>query len=672
MLKRFFILVLVVLAMLSFVSCNDGVSDNKTEPSTNPSNPDGEWDNSMAYLFEETSESKSLSTATIRMKQEYCHWPNNYEKIVIPDTFNGKPVTNIGENAFDHVHLKSISIPSTVKTIETQAFNYCSRLTSITIPNSVTTIEYSAFYRCDDLTNINIPNSVSNVLNDGSFFFGCPDLYSITVDENNECYSSYDGVLYNKNRTKLLTYPAARIDIIIPDTVTAIGNGAFLYSAMTTLVIPDSVETIGRLAFGSCENLSNVAIGNSVTTIGDYAFDRCESLTSIIIPNSVTTIGKEAFWGCTGLTSITIPESVTSIGVGTFLYCSELNSIIIDPNNKIYVASDGVLYNKSKTELLAYPSAQDNIVIPDSVTSIGSGAFFGCDKLLAVIIPESVTTIGINAFYDCDGLTSIVIPDSVTLIEASAFYGCSSLSTVVIGNSVTTIEKYAFNECSNLTSLTLGKSISIIEDNAFRDCPCSVVFADGITVIPERLLSDAKCKRIVSVTIPDSVETIERVAFYGCSELKSVTFGNSVTSIGEAAFYGCKSLTSVTIPDSVITIENEAFYNCTELGSVIIGKSVKSIGGSAFNYSNCSIIFSEGRTSIPEYFFVSDSPYIVSITIPASVTAIGNGAFECCNDLETINYSGNISQWNEVLLGSLWCYQIPATVVHCTDGDVAL
>ena len=249
----------------------------------------------------------------------------------------------------------------------------------------------------------------------------------------------------------------------------------------------------------SFQDKLEVVLPKSLKKIGDYAFYRCENLVSVNIPNSVTSIGKSAFDGCRSLTSVHITDLAAwcNIDFG--------DSAIPGTHHNLYLNGELVT----------------DLVIPNSVTSIGRYAFCGCKSLTSITIPNSVTSIGQHAFRRCSSLTSITIPDSVTSIGVAAFSNCSSLTSVAIGNSVTRIELWAFSGCSSLTS----------------------------------------------ITIPDSVTMLGEKTFEGCSSLTSVTIGKSVTRIRVDTFSNCSSLTSVTIENKKgkVAIGENAFPSNTKI-----------------------------------------------------------------------------------------------------------
>ena len=398
-----------------------------------------------------------------------------------------------GDRIYDYIAIidcnesvTKIEIPAEIEDIpvveiKSSAFNGCANLTSIIIPDSVTSIGDFAFENCSGLTSITIPDSVTSIGDHA--FYNCSSLTNITVSENNKYFSSLNGVLFNKDKTELVTY--------------LIGN------ERTEYAIPDSVTSIGDRAFYKCSSLTSIIIPDSVTSIGDHAFYNCSSLTNITIPDSVTSIGDHAFHNCSGLTSITIPDSVTSIGDHAFYNC--LTSITVSENNKYFSSLNGVLFNKDKTELITYPIGNERTeyTIPDSVTSIGNFIFYNCSSLTSITIPDSVTSIGNFAFYNCSSLTSITIPDSVASIGNSAFYNCS-----------------------NLTNIKLPDVIDIISGNTFRDCSSllNIIIPDSVTSIKECAFYN--CSNLTSITIPDSVASIENSAFYNCTSLKSITLNN--------------------------------------------------------------------------------------------------------------------------------------------------
>ena len=241
-------------------------------------------------------------------------------------------------------------------------------------------------------------------------------------------------------------------------------NGAITITGYTGsggagVTIPDKINdlpvtAIGNSAFFEHRVMTSVTIPNSVTSIGAQAFQECRKLTSVTIPNSVITIGSDAFSGCANLTNITIPENVTIIGMRAFDDCTNLTAISVNASNSVYSSVDGILFNKDKTTLIQYPGGKTgSYTIPDSVTSIGQGAFECCLNLTNITIPNTVTSIGQGAFYVCRNLTSVTLPNSFTNIEAVTFYMCFELTKITIPASVTAIGDGAFQDCYRLSGV---------------------------------------------------------------------------------------------------------------------------------------------------------------------------------------------------------------------------
>ena len=583
----------------------------------------------------------------------------------------------------ENTEITNLVIPNGVTKIKLYAFYNCSGLTSVTIPNSVTSIGYAAFYDCSRLTSVTIPNSVTSIGSDA--FRGCSGLTSIDI----------------------------------PNSVTSIGSDAFRgCSGLTSVTIPNSVTSIGDYAFYGCSRLTKVIVNdiaawcnilftNAISNPLYYAkhlyCDENAEITNLVIPNEVTNIKQYAFYNCSGLTSVTIPNSVTSIGSDAFSSCSGLTEINVHEGNTVYSSIDGVLFNKSKTELIRYPEGkQGAYTISNSVTSIGDSAFYNCSGMTSIDIPNSVTSIGSSAFYYCSGLSSVIINSNAIL--SKTYSSESSLKNIFgkqvkeyqIGNGVKKIGNYAFYGCSGLTSVTIPNSVTSIGESAFWDCGLKKVIwlpttppdgygqvggiknyvpNDSYTVLNNKIIypylsSMFEVDGIKYVPVSPSEKTCDAIDCVYDSSAEIIRIDNTVTYrgitmtiknlnsylfyqnkfiksvevkydgiIGSYAFYDCTGLTSIDISNSVTSIGSYAFYGCTGLTSIDIPNSVTSIGNYAFY----------GCTGL------------TSIDIPNSMTSIGNSAFHYCSGLTSVTIPNSVKSIGESAFSQ--CYQLTSVTI---------
>ena len=507
--------------------------------------------------------------------------------VIIPDYINGKPVTILREVSFSgRSSITSIIIPAGVTTIGNQAFEFCNGLSAINIPANVSSIGNMAFEDCKNLTAINVNPSNANFSNDEF------------------------GVLYDKNKTKLIKFPTG------------------------------------------------------VTIIGASAFRLCQNLTSVTIPAGVTTIDTMAFQG-TGLTSVAIPVSVATIGSIVFCDTLGLNTINVDAANSAYSSLDGVLYNKSKTEIIHYPQGRAGAFsIPQGVISINEMAFWNCAALTEVTIPSSVVVIYYSAFNKCTGLTRVSIPASVSSIYIQAFKQCTSLTSAIFTGNAPALGADAFSGCapgfkiyyspagSGWTSPTWNGYPSICEFE-FTDNSTSITITKynglgGAVTIPSLInnkpvsaIGDwafSMCESMTSVNIPGSVTSIGKCAFFYCNGLSQITIPNSVTTIGEQTFASCDGLTSVSIGTGASVIGQLAFQWCTSLTTITVNASNP-------NYSDDNgVLYNKNKTCLLVYPAGKTDAY----NIPASVDTIGNQSFYGCLNLTTFNIPTSIRYFGQL------------------------
>lgn len=464
---------------------------------------------------------------------------------------------------------------------------------------SVVEISDFAFIDCTGLTSLFIPSSIISI--GTCAFSGCASLMEFKVGESNKRYIADNGVLYSKNKTRLIRYPTGRRGeysiasgtiaigafafadcehlsaVHIPTGVTTIGGSTFygccaikeialspsIFSIggyafsdcirLTAIRLPDGITTLSHSTFYNCEALREANIPDSVTTIESSAFYNCHSLAALQIPHGVTTLGDFAFYGCKGLSSISIPSTLTSIGTRTFEECSGLQRFEVSPHSANYESTDGVLFSKGRRALICYPGGK-------------AGAY---------TVPNCVTEIQYDAFASCRDLTTITIPRNVSKIDTGAFRGCDALTAFKV-------DKSNAHYCSLDGVLYSRKRKELIcypaaQYGAYEIAPTAVTIGDQ---------GFCCCHQLTAINIPLGIERIGESAFFNCTGLTELNIPNSVKRIGEAAFYGCNGLKAITIPSSVTSIEEDAFGCCAELETLTILSDRVTIGMGAFSHCN--------------------------------------------------------------------------------------
>ena len=348
---------------------------------------------------------------------EAVRYDQSSSYVTIPSTItvDGKvyAVVSIGEKAFwDNDKLQSVTIEDGVLDIKMGAFYYCRYLRSVKLPATLKSVGSYAFWKSLSLSNIYIPASLTD-LSANAFSEGGMSAYEVSPD--NPVYSSEDGIMFNKDKTELLHFPAKK--------------------QVESFSIPEKVEKIGELAF-ECNQLNEVIFHDKLLTIDDYAFFLCEKLAKADVPNSVEFVGESAFSRCYNLKEAHIPEKLTAIPPGLFEYGYQL----------------------------------EKVNIPSTVTSIGNSAFRYCWKMNDLSLPEGLVEIGDEAFNGWK-MTSLVIPNSVTTIGKQAFDGCTELKSLVLGNSVSEIGQNAFYCNRELKEIDiLSEDYNYVSTYGFKSC----------------------------------------------------------------------------------------------------------------------------------------------------------------------------------------------------------
>lgn len=619
---------------------------------------------------------------------------NSVKTVELPDG-----LTNIGATAFAFCSdLKSVTIPSSVKTIGRSAFR-ASGLKSVTIPDNVTSCEPYAFATCASLTSVTLGSGITTITE--KMFADCTGLKEFTIP------ATVTGIDLNAfiGCTGLLTVNFA-------DGIKSIGTSAF--SGCTNLVsatLPFSLNTIGDNAFYDCVSLEEMNMPTGVTSIGTSAFSGCVGLKSISIPTSVTTIPESAFSGCSSLESLTLHSGITNIGVQSFKDCTGLTDIVVkaatpptcepdafdgvDKEIPVYVpvlslstyedadvwkdfshlqsepficgknlkadfgkgtltiTGDGDMFNFewdkekkiSSAPWMEIRNSINKVVLPEGLTSIGTFAFANMPNLTSISLPDNVASIGKGAFRDCP-LSAATFGSELAAIGDSAFYACDALTSIDL-TSVTSLGTGVFQGCTSLTEVTLNEELTAIPDYLFAQCGIEeITLPDGLLSIGEGAFYS--CSSLLEIAIPSGVTFLGPDAFAECSSLTSINIPDGVTTLEEGLFYLCTGLPFVEIPAGVTSIGEGAFSNCISLSTIEIPSGVTSIGSGAFAgcESFTSIVIPEGVTVIEPFTF-NGCIGLTDVTIPKGVTEIGEMAFSYCEMLPEINIPEGVEMFGD-------------------------
>lgn len=506
--------------------------------------------------------------------QSIDNWAFSYcvslREIHIPNS-----VKYIGEGAFaDCYNLTVVEIPEGVTTIGSRAFSSCTQLLEIVIPKSVVSIGEEAFstynieciivhrdsYAEDYCQQNNLPFQYYDDM--------CPD-GEIYVPRKSNLYSTLDHCTYRYEELENGTIRITSINIgalrdtdslIIPDTIAGlvvteivgdvdIEHETSLLSSIKSVIIPQTVTTIGDYAFAYAHSLESINIPDSVQYIGDYAFVNASSLKSIDIPDSVQHIGSASFADCYNLTELTLPNNLSHIGNNPF-FASGIEKLIIASDHPLLEVVNGMLYSKPEKRLIyCFPEQiSPKCELRKDIQAIDDYAFARCTSLQSISIPDTLCSMGKNPFVLCENLQEIQLSKNhpTLRVDDGILYSkiddrlicCIDNNThqLDIPNGIRSIDPYAFLQRTSLTDVTIPNTVISIGENAFAYCSQlqTVVLSNNMKEINQ--FTFYECRMLSEILIPEGITTIKNLAFRGCSNLNYVNLPNSLTKLETFSF----------------------------------------------------------------------------------------------------------------------------------------
>lgn len=461
--------------------------------------------------------------------------------IVIPSTVQDLrkySFDNTCHAFIDNVSITSVYIPGSVKTILTFTFLRCQNLKKVVLGEGIVQIAANAFCHCPALTEVVFPESLTEIM--PKAFTDCehlevsklklPDGLQVAGQAFREC-ADIPKIILGQDKTILLSAyaPAGATELVLPDTITTIGDNALRDLPIHSVCLPKGLRHIGNHAFENCPELVLKELPDTLESIGEYAFYKCRNIAAITLPDSVKTVGKHAF--SRSVKELHFPEAMTSIPSKCFRD----------------------LYGDYQDDPL------ETVTIGQSTKEIGDEAFFECIHLTHIDIPESVKRIGARALYNCKSLTKLVLPEGLEQLDMDAIHGCKNITNLQIPAGVTVLTEGVVEECVALTSIALPNQLKVIERSALRGC-----------------------KKLKKIAIPETVEEIGEGAFARCISLESIVLPSAIRSVGKEAFKACDRLTALRIPGTVEEIALGLAQGCATLKTVRIEPGVQKIAGRAF------------------------------------------------------------------------------------------
>ena len=530
---------------------------------------------------------------------------------------------------------------SKLKTIETQAFAYLKSNTLFNLPDSLETIKDNAFQESTRLQTIVIGKNCSAI--QSSAFTGCTSLVNLTISSENEEFSSFEGIIMDKEKTKIIFIPPGLTSLTLADSIKEIGETLLQSQKQLTSIVLQSNKTYATqdgvlysqdftTLYFVCGGVTSVNAHENLTTINKYAAAFCNKLCTFSFKGAKITEIKERAFFQSGLTTFALPDTIEVIGEYAFSECENLTEFNISENSNL-ADIKGYAFRNSKLALFYLPPKltaigyealcaskittllfdADSVIntlssrafsslgiqsinLPKSLTLISSGCLSSCTSLANVVFPDDskLTEIQSDAFSNCISLTQFNLPRSCKVLGQSAFSGCTSLHTFT-QSSLTDIQSLCFNDCSRLSTFYISEEIASININTFTRCTSLTRFSvsenhpnfkeiDGVVFDKTGETLYLYPPGLKHALISKSATSIRQEAFSGCSILMSVIFesGSKMETFGRSAFLSCVSLVNILFPPLLSKIETDCFRDCRSLKIVSLPSELETIESGAF------------------------------------------------------------------------------------------